>query len=56
MYVPSHLKKDELVEHGEALQRVLNELTAQADMAVQQPDSAAYFFQAMRKKSSFSIK
>ena len=56
IYVPSHLKKDELNGHGEVLQRALNELTEQADLAVQQPDIAAYFFQAMKKHSSFSIK
>ena len=56
IYVPSHLKKDELNEYGKALQCVLNELTEHADLAIQQPASAAYFFQNMKKKSSSSIK
>ena len=55
MWVAPHLKKDELLEHGKDLQGVLNTLTEQADLAVQQPDPVTYFYHAISKKSSSAV-
>jgi lysophospholipid acyltransferase (LPLAT)-like uncharacterized protein len=55
IWVAPHLRKDELFGHGVEFQRVLNTLTEQADLAVQQADPAACFLHAMRQDSSSSI-
>ena len=52
----SNLKKEELVEQGRELQHVLNRLTEQAELAVQESDPAARFLQATNQNSSSSFR
>ena len=47
-------RKDELNERGEALQRVLNELTAQADVGGSAVRSCCVFFPGHEKKIPLS--
>ena len=54
--VKSTLKKDELVEHGIELQVILNQLTEQAELAVQQSNPAASFLHATGKLFSSSLR
>jgi len=54
--VESTLKKDELVQHGVTLEVILNHLTEQAELAVQQSDPAASFLHATCQDSSSSFR
>jgi hypothetical protein len=54
--VTSHLKKEALVESGLALEHILNTLTEQAELAVQQSDPAASFLHATSEGPSSSIR
>jgi len=56
IWVASSPKKDRLVAYGQALQCVLNSLTEQAELAVQQSDPAASFLRAMSQDSPSSIR
>jgi hypothetical protein len=52
--VTSKQKKDDLVRRGVELEHTLNQLTEQAELAVQQADPATSFLLATNKDSSTS--
>ena len=54
IWVTSNQKKDDLAQHGVELERALNRLTEQAELAVQQADPLTYFICATNKDSSTS--
>lgn len=50
----SNQKKDDLARDGVELEHALNQLTEQAELAVQQADPTMYFLRATNKDSSTS--
>jgi hypothetical protein len=54
IWVTSNQKKDDLAQHCVELERALDRLTEQAELAVQQADPATCFLRATNKDSSTS--